>query len=133
MLRTGIDLIEVERIDHLIISHGQRFLERVYTEQELRDSNGRTPSLAVRMAAKEAVSKVLGCGIGLVSWKDIEIIRLKGKPPTIQLHRKAAKRAQDLGISSIALSLSHSKEYAIASIVCESLNSNTLPIINKSK
>ena len=57
MLRTGIDLIEVERIDHLIISHGQRFLERVYTEQELRDSNGRTPSLAGRMAAKEAVSK----------------------------------------------------------------------------
>ena len=117
MLRTGIDLIEVERIDHLIISHGKRFLERVYTEQELHDSNGRTPSLDVRMAAKEAVSKVLGCGIGLVSWKDIEIIRDHQNRPLLNLSGNALILAKKLGLEEWSVSLTHSHDHAAAIVV----------------
>ena len=117
MLRTGIDLIEVERIDHLIISHGKHFLERVYTEQELHDSNGRTPSLAVRMAAKEAVSKVLGCGIGLVSWKDIEIIRDHQNRPLLNLSGNALILAKELGLKEWSVSLTHSHDHAAAIVV----------------
>ena len=133
MLVNGVDIVEVPRIKRISEQYGSRFLHRIYTPLEISYCKGRAQQLASRFAGKEAMMIALGTGIRGIPWKDIEIIRLKGKPPTIQLHRKAAKRAQDLGISSIALSLSHSKEYAIASIVCESLNSNTLPIINKSK
>jgi holo-[acyl-carrier protein] synthase len=73
-LRSGVDIIEVERIDNAILRHGQRFFDRFYTSQELIDSDGQTPSLAARFAAKEAVAKALGTGIGQVAWKDIEVV-----------------------------------------------------------
>ena len=117
MLRTGIDLIEVERIDHLIITHGQRFLKRVYTEQELLDSNSRTPSLAVRLAAKEAVSKALGCGIGIVSWKDIEIVRDQQQQPLLNLSGNALILAEELGLDEWSVSLTHSHDHAAAIVV----------------
>ena len=117
MLRTGIDLIEVERIDHLIVTHEQRFLGRIFTEQELLDSNGRTASLAVRMAAKEAVSKALGCGIGLVSWKDIEIIRDKQQQPLINLTGNGLILANELGLNEWSVSLTHSHDHAAAIVV----------------
>jgi holo-[acyl-carrier protein] synthase len=117
MLRTGIDLIEVERVDHLIITHGRRFLERVYTEQELIDSNGRTPSLAVRMAAKEAVSKALGCGIGIVSWKDIEIVRNQQQLPLLNLSGHALILAEELGPDEWSVSLTHSHDHAAAIVI----------------
>ena len=62
-LRSGVDIIEVTRIDKAILRHGQRFFDRFYTSQELIDSDGQTPSLAARFAAKEAVAKALGTGI----------------------------------------------------------------------
>jgi len=74
MLRSGVDVIEVNRIDHAILRHGDRFFERFYTPQELIDSNGQTPALAARFAAKEAVAKALGTGIGDIAWKEIEVI-----------------------------------------------------------
>ena len=73
MLRTGVDFIEIGRIDEAILRHGDRFFHRFFTTQELIDANGRTPALAARFAAKEAVAKALGCGIGDVGWKEIEI------------------------------------------------------------
>ena len=127
MLVNGVDIVEVPRIKRISVQYGSRFLNRIYTPLEIDYCRGRAQQLASRFAGKEAMMKALGTGIRGIPWRDIEIIRQRGKPPIIQLHRKAAKRAKDLGISSIALSLSHSKEYAIASVVCESTNSNTLP------
>ena len=127
MLVNGVDIIEVPRIERISKQYGSRFLNRIYTPLEISYCKGRAQQLASRFAGKEAMMKALGTGIRGIPWRDIEIIRERGKPPTIQLHRKASKRAEDLEISSIALSLSHTKEYAIAAVVCESSNPNTLP------
>ncbi len=74
-LRTGVDLIEISRVEAVVQRYGQRFLNRVFSPQEQADSGGRAASLAARFAAKEAAAKALGCGIGLVGWLDIEIAR----------------------------------------------------------
>lgn len=118
VLRTGVDIIEVYRIDEAILRHGERFFKRFFTNRELIDSNGRTPSLAVRYAAKEAVSKALGCGIGDVGWKDIEVIR-EGTftAPYLVLHGPARQIAADLGLTEWSLSLSHTHEHAVAFVV----------------
>ena len=71
MIRSGIDILEVDRVDRAILRHGQRFFERFFTSQELIDCRGHTPALAARLAGKEAVAKALGTGIGRVGWKDI--------------------------------------------------------------
>ena len=96
MLVNGVDIVEVPRIKRISEQYGSRFLHRIYTPLEISYCKGRAQQLASRFAGKEAMMKALGTGIRGIPWKDIEIIRLKGKPPTIQLHRKAAKRAQDL-------------------------------------
>ncbi len=117
MLRTGIDIIEVCRIDEAILSHGERFLERVYTESELVEANGRTPSLAARLAAKEAVSKALGCGIGKVGWRDIEITRDQQRRPLLRLYGPAQALAAEMGLEEWSLSLSHTHDHAAAVVV----------------
>ena len=85
-LRTGVDLIEIERIEASITRHGDRFLTRVYTPRELDEVGKSIASLAARFAAKEAVSKALGCGIGEVRWVDIEIIHGPHGEPILILH-----------------------------------------------
>ena len=117
MLRTGMDIIEVYRVDEAILSHGERFLERVYTESELVEANGRTSSLAARFAAKEAVMKALGTGIRGVGWRDIEVTRKRGGAPQITLHNRGSARAARMGMTQIAISISHSREYAVVSAV----------------
>ena len=109
MLRTGIDIIEVYRIDEAILSHGKRFLQRVYTRRELVEANG--------LAAKEAVSKALGCGIGRVRWRDIEITSDQSRQPLLQLHGTAQTLADDLGLDEWSLSLSHTHDHATAIVV----------------
>lgn len=117
ILRTGIDLIEIDRVQQVIERHGQRFLERVFTAQELTDCAGNVNSIAARFSAKEAVSKAFGTGIGEVGFKDIEIIRLAGGAPQIILHSKAAKLADVLGLDTWSISLSHTNSHAIALVV----------------
>tara|TARA_B100000749_G_C18111626_1_gene336120 strand:- start:105 stop:464 length:360 start_codon:yes stop_codon:yes gene_type:complete len=117
MLRTGIDIIEIYRVDQVILNRGERFLKRVYTKNELSDANGRTPSLAARLAAKEAVSKALGCGIGTVGWHDIEITRDKHRMPVLRLHGEAQSLAAKLGLTEWTLSLSHTHDHAAAVVV----------------
>lgn len=114
MLRTGVDMIEVDRIDDAILRHGQRFFERFFTEQELIDANGRTPALAARFAAKEAVAKALGTGIGEVGWLEIEILTGPRRDPFLRLHGDALRVARDLGLERWAISLSHTHEHAVA-------------------
>ena|SRR3989338_2069306 len=117
MLRTGVDIIEVSRIDDAILRHGERFFRRFFTPQELIDAGGRTPALAARFAAKEAVAKALGCGIGDVGWKDIEILRVERRAPAVVLHGPARQLAAELDLTDWALSMSHTHEHAIALVV----------------
>jgi holo-[acyl-carrier protein] synthase len=117
MLRTGIDLIEIERITAVIQRHGARFLQRVFTPQELAEVGNHPPSLAARFAAKEAVTKALGTGIGKVSWQEIEILRKPNGEPVLYLHGAAQQLAQSLDLQNWSLSLSHAQTYAIAIVV----------------
>lgn len=119
MIYTGVDLIEIPRVAGVLKRYPSRFLEKVYTEGEQRYSRGRPPQLASRFAAKEAVMKALGTGVRGVPWQDIEVTRRPGQAPEILLHRKAKERADKMGIFRLALSLSHSREMAIASVVAE--------------
>lgn len=116
-LQTGIDLLEIRRIRDLLGRHGKRFLARVYTPAEVALCNGRAEALAGRFAAKEAVSKALGCGIGEVGWKDIEILADEKKAPALHLHGAAAQKAEALGLANWSVSISHSQEFAIAMVV----------------
>jgi len=113
-LRSGVDIIEVDRIDNAILRHGQRFFDRFYTSQELIDSDGQTPSLAARFAAKEAVAKALGTGIGQVAWKDIEVVTGPRREPMLRLHGQAQELAASMGLTDWAISLSHTEQHAVA-------------------
>ena len=122
MLSAGIDLIEVERIEATIARYGERFLTRVFTENELTYCRRHPHQLAARFAAKEAVSKTLGTGIQHrdgVDWREIEIVADARGKPTVQLTGKAAQRAAQLNLKSFAISLSHTREHAIAMVIAE--------------
>jgi len=114
MLRAGVDMIEVDRIDDAILRYGERFFERFFTKQELIDSNGRTPALAARFAAKEAVAKALGTGIGEVGWLEIEIVTGPRREPILHLDGDALRISHELGLGRWAISLSHTHEHAVA-------------------
>ncbi|MEW5957688.1 MAG: holo-ACP synthase [Chloroflexota bacterium] len=115
----GVDIVEIERLAQSVARFGDRFLQRVYTEQELAYCHGRITSLAARWAAKEAVAKALGTGIGEVGWHEIEVVSEDNCRPTLRLHGAAAALAARRGISAFAISLSHAKEYAVAFVVGE--------------
>jgi holo-[acyl-carrier protein] synthase len=113
-LATGVDLIELIRVEAAIDKHGDQFLERIYTPKERSLFRNSLESLAVRFAAKEAVSKALGCGIGDVSWQEIEVLRDDMDTPVLILHGNAQQRAALLGFQTWSVSLSHTDRYAIA-------------------
>ncbi len=119
MLSTGIDLIEVHRIESAIARYGQRFLTRVFTAYELQHCGGQVYQLAARFAAKEAVSKALGTGMNGLAWRDIEIRADAHGKPIVHLSGRAAQRATQLNLRHFALSLSHTREHAIALVVAE--------------
>ena len=114
MTEIGVDIIEIPRIAEAIERFGERFLRRVYTEREVAAYRKRTSSLATRFAAKEAVMKVLGTGMRGVSWHDIEILSAESGKPVVHLHGRALERFRTLGLQSITVSLSDSKEHAVA-------------------
>ena len=121
MLRTGVDLIEIERVRRAIDRHGDRFLTRVFTAAEVAQSCGRLESLAGKFAAKEAAAKALGTGVWRngISWLDFEVRKdpLSGAPPDLQLHQAAAERATRLGLDIWSLSISHDRTHAVALVV----------------
>lgn len=120
MLCTGVDLVEVERLESVIQRYGERFLNRVYTPRELMEVGINPTSLAARFAAKEAVSKALGTGIGAVTWQEIEVLRGQERKPVLHLHGNAAILAQQLALNTWSLSLSHTRLHAIAMVVAMS-------------
>jgi len=117
ILRTGIDLIEIERIDQIQPTIRERFLKRVFTRRELEQAGCSSASLAGRFAVKEAVAKALGCGIGAVGWQSIEVQRGPQGEPKLILHNKAKALAETLGLTSWSISISHSRTHAVAMAV----------------
>ena len=116
-LRTGVDLIEIERFVAAYKRFGGRFSQRIFTPTELAENNENMPSLAARFAAKEAVAKAFGTGIGIITWQDIEILRGTLGEPVLQLHGAAQKMADEQNIIAWSLSLSHTHSHAIATVV----------------
>jgi phosphopantetheine--protein transferase-like protein len=110
----GIDIIKVERIRRSLARFGSRFSQRVLTPGEQRYVRDRPETMAGRWAAKEAVSKVLGLGVRGIGWREIEIERLPTGQPAVRLHGRAERRARQLGMDRIALSISHEADYAVA-------------------
>lgn len=119
MLATGVDLIEVDRIEEAVQRFGARFLDRVFTVAEQRDCADRPTSLAARWAAKEAASKALGIGIGDVRWVEMEVVRGVRGEPVLRFHGDAATLVAARGWRTWSLSLSHTAELAIAFVVAQ--------------
>jgi len=117
MTSIGVDIIEVERVESAIEQWGEHFLNRVYTEAELEECQGRVPSLATRFAGKEAVMKVLGTGAKGVGWKEIEILPDGLGKPIVTLHGKAKNKAEELKLREFSISLSDTKQYAVATAI----------------
>jgi len=120
----GIDLAEVDRIREAIERHGQRFIQRIYTEKEIayveRKAN-KFERYAARFAAKEAGMKAVGTGWKRgVRWRDFEVTNLPSGRPTLQLYGEAAKFAENLGVRNIALSITHTAAEGIAIVILES-------------
>jgi holo-[acyl-carrier protein] synthase len=120
IIGTGLDATEIDRIEEAIKRYGDRFIRRVFTEGEIaycRRKKDFAPSFAARFAAKEAAMKALGTGQSQgVFWTGIEVVRRHG-PPTLQFHGGAAKRFALIGGTSALLTLTHSKELAIAHVM----------------
>lgn len=117
IIRSGIDIIEIDRLENSIKRHGERFLKRIFTAQELADCGGNVESLSARFAAKEAASKALGCGIGQVSWHEIEVQRNSDHQPELVLHGAAQALAKKLKLTIWSVSLSHTHQNAIAMVI----------------
>jgi holo-[acyl-carrier protein] synthase len=119
----GTDLIEIARIAQTLDRFGERFLQRVYTPREIAYCLGKrssAESLAARFAAKEAAAKALGTGISRgVGWLDLEVAREPSGKPTMRLTGRAAEIANALGVARISVSLTHSKDIALAVVVME--------------
>jgi holo-[acyl-carrier protein] synthase len=113
----GIDVIEIDRVKRVLARHPERFLSRVYTPEEVAYCRGRVSELAARFAAKEAVMKALGTGARGLAWREIEILPNQRGKPLVYLHGLARERAQRIGLRGVDISLTHSRDLAIAAVV----------------
>ena len=123
IIGSGIDMIEIRRIQRSVDRFGARFLNKVYTASEqaycLRKRQA-AESFAARFAAKEAGAKALGTGISYgVNWLEIEVVREPSGRPTLRFHGRAKQIADAIGCARAALSLTHTVELATASVVLE--------------
>lgn len=120
---SGIDVVEISRIQHAMDRYGERFLNRVYLQSEqsyCKRKRNSAESFAARFAAKEAAAKALGTGISFgVNWLEIEVVRESSGKPTLRFHGRAAQIAGRLGAANSVLSLTHSAQIAVASVVLE--------------
>lgn len=122
VLRSGVDLVDVQRLAGLNPAIRERFLRRVYTPRELlvcQDANAQPSyeSLAGRFAAKEAVAKALGVGIGPLAWQEIEILAGPCGEPLLHLHGAAQAAARQQGLQTWSVSISHTRTQAVATAV----------------
>jgi holo-[acyl-carrier protein] synthase len=121
MILHGIDLVDFPRIESMVARHGDRFLDRVFTKREQADAqavHNRVEKLAGRFAAKEAVLKLLGTGWrGKIAWTDIEVTNNSSGQPEVRMGGEVKRIADEVGIKQIALSITHTANFAIASAV----------------
>ena len=129
IIGVGMDLVEVARVARACDRFGERFLQRVFSEEEIRycqsfaDPN---PHLAARFAAKEAVSKAFGTGIGShLGWQDIEVRRRESGQPYAVLHGKGARLLEEMGGKVVHLSLTHTESHAAAVAVIEGVSGSS--------
>jgi holo-[acyl-carrier protein] synthase len=113
----GVDIIEISRIRQAVDRWGEHFLKRIFTDSELNSYRTRPESLAVRFAGKEAAMKALSPTAGTVGWREVEILSEPNGKPAVHLYGKARQRAEDLGLKGLEISLSHSREYAVALVI----------------
>jgi holo-[acyl-carrier protein] synthase len=120
---TGVDLCEVDRLRAAMERHGERFKQRVFTDREIAYSErkaNRYERYAARFAAKEAGMKALGTGWrGGIAWRDFEVTNLPSGRPTLAFHGKAGEIAKKLGVRNVALSLTHTRDQAMAMVILE--------------
>ncbi len=120
---TGIDIAEVDRISKAVERYGRRFIERIFTAGEIRYVDRKANRLeryAARFAAKEAGMKAIGTGWKRgVRWHDFEVANLPSGKPTLRLHGQAAAIAGQLGVRSVSLSLTHTREQGMAFVILE--------------
>jgi holo-[acyl-carrier protein] synthase len=119
----GIDVEEVERVKGAMVRQGERFLKRIFTEKEqayCEQFKDKYERYAGRFAVKEAAMKALGTGWSRgVRWVDIEVLRPKGRRPTLELKGEARKIADKLGVKNIAISITHTPKQAMAQVIFE--------------
>ena len=113
-IAVGVDIIEVDRVRKVYEHHGERFLTRVFTEDEIRQCRGKVTRLAGRFAVKEAISKALGTGLHGVAWREMEVVQLRSGRPSVRLHGKAKQRAEQLGLSGFDVSIADLQTFSIA-------------------
>ena len=111
-------MIETSRVRAVLEKHPERFLDRVFTPEEVAFCRGRVQELAARFAAKEAVMKALGTGARSVAWRDIEVLPDRRGKPLVYLYGGAAERAATIGLDAIDISLSHLADMSVAVVVC---------------
>ena len=119
----GIDIVEIARMEEVFARRGERFRNRVFTASEIaycESRAARMESYAARFAAKEAAMKALGTGWGDgVGWHDIEVLRSPGGVPSLQFRGRALERLNELGVKHAHLSLTHSRDLAMAQVLLE--------------
>jgi holo-[acyl-carrier protein] synthase len=124
VLGSGVDVCEVPRLRDAIARHGERLLHRVFTDREIAYAERKANKFeryAARFAAKEAGMKALGTGWrGGLGWRDLEVTNQRSGRPTLTFHGVAAKIAEQLGVRNISLSITHTKEQALAMVILES-------------
>lgn len=122
IIRTGIDIVEIDRLATVSPGIRRRFIQRVYTPAEQAILGDDNEALAGRFAAKEAVSKALGSGIGYVRWQDIEVLDGSYGEPILNLYGNAVRIAKQLALETWSVSISHSRNHAVAVAVAIGLD-----------
>lgn len=117
VVRAGVDRVELHEFQRTVDAAGHRFLERVFTPQEIAFCADRVNRFATRFAAKEAVVKMLGTGFRSVGWRQVEVLTSPHGEPHLVLHDRARDRANHLGVTSIGVSLTHTTVAAEAFVV----------------
>ncbi len=110
----GVDLVDIDRIQRVLGRYPERFRRRVLTEKEDRYCGPKIERVAGRWAAKEAISKVLGLGVRGVGWREIEVLPNRAGQPQVLLHRRAAARAEAMGLDEVSVSITHERHMAVA-------------------
>lgn len=120
IIGTGIDIVEIDRIAKA--ASKERFIEKIYSKAEIAIFEAckcKMETVAGRFAAKEAVLKAFGCGLGDIPMRCIEILRAPSGQPVIELSGEALQKAEELGARHMHISISHSARYAVAQVIAE--------------